>query len=79
LQKLRKLRKSHAKVAKITHEDKKARLFYGIAAGGREQECNRKKSYKKGLQVSVNRDTIKPNKTSRISGKGGKKNHADCV
>ena len=49
---MQKLRKSHvkvAKVAKITRKDKKARLFYGIAAGGRGQACDRKKNYKKGL------------------------------
>ena len=38
-----------------------------------------KKITKKGLQVSVNHAIMDSNKTSRISGKGGKKNHAGCV
>ena len=38
-----------------------------------------KKITKKGLQSNVNRAIMDSNKTSRISGKGGKKNHANCV
>src|SRR5690606_3421637 len=68
LRKLQKLRKSHAKIRR--------RLFYGIA---RARACERKKNYKKGLQVSVNRAIMDSNKTSRHERQRRKKNHAGCV
>ena len=55
LQKLQKLRKSHAKV---TRKNKKV-LFYGIA---RARACDREKSYKKSLQISVSHGIIDSNK-----------------